>query len=59
MLIEHGANVSTQNKDGQTLLHLASKRRKLEVTRMLIEHGTGVSAQNKDGQTPLDVALQM
>ena len=58
MLIEHGADVTAQDNDGQTPLHLASQAGQLEVGRMLIERGAGVSALNKDGQTPLHLASQ-
>jgi ankyrin repeat protein len=48
MFIERGADMSVQDEDGQTPLHLGS-----EVLRMLIGRIAGVSAQNKDGQAPL------
>ena len=48
MLIERGADVSDQNKDGQTPLYLASQAGRLEVARMLIECGADVSDQIKD-----------
>ena len=56
MLIEHGADVSARNKNGQTPLHLASRNGEAKVARMLIERGAGVAAQNKRGETPLHVA---
>jgi len=58
MLIEHGADVSAQNEDDQTPLHLASKAGQLGVARTLIERGADVSAQDKDGQTPFRLALK-
>ena len=58
MLIEHGADVSAQSKDGETPLHLASDRGLVDVTHLLIEHGADVSAQNKDGKTPLHLSSQ-
>jgi ankyrin repeat protein len=54
MLIEHGADVTAQTKNGETPLHRASS---LEVVRMLIEHGADVTARNKDDQTPLHWTL--
>jgi ankyrin repeat protein len=49
MLIERGADVTAQNKDGQTPLHLASQMGQVDVARMLIERGADVTAQNNDG----------
>jgi serine/threonine-protein phosphatase 6 regulatory ankyrin repeat subunit B len=53
MLIEYGADVAAQDKDGFTPLHLVSQA---EVASMLIEHGADVAAQDKDGETPLHLA---
>ena len=59
MLIEHGGNVTTtQNKDGETLLHLASQEGQAEAARMLIERDADVTALNKNRKTPLHLALQ-
>ena len=57
-LIERGADVSAQNKDGHTPLHLASQAGRLEVARILIERGADVSAQDRDCQTPLHLASE-
>jgi ankyrin repeat protein len=59
ILIEHGADATAQNKDGETPLHMALCRGKVGVARMLIERGPSVSAQNKDGETPLHLALRL
>ena len=56
MLIEHGADVAAQNKDGETPLHLASQEGQVEVTDMLTERGANVMAQNNHGLTPLHLA---
>jgi ankyrin repeat protein len=65
MLIERGADVSAQDKDRKTSLHLASTysyraipRQLAEVARILLEHGANVTAQDNDGLTPLDLASQ-
>ena len=56
MLIDCGANVTAQNKDGETPLHLASRRGEVAVFPMLVERGANISAQNKDRETPLHLA---
>jgi Ankyrin repeats (3 copies) len=58
MLIEHGANATAQNKEGETSLHLALRNGQAEVARMLIENGAGVAGQNMDGETPLHLAVR-
>jgi ankyrin repeat protein len=52
-IIEIGADVEAQSKDGETPLHLASRNGGVEVVRMLIERGADVATRNKDGETPL------
>jgi ankyrin repeat protein len=58
MLIERGADVSVQNEDGSTALHLASRNGHVDLGRMLIERGADISVQNKEGQTAQQVALE-
>jgi ankyrin repeat protein len=67
MLIEHGAEVTSQNKVGSNPLHLVSTplywtpeslQRYAEVAQILLEHGADVTAQNKRGLTPLFLASQ-
>ena len=53
MLVEHGADVSAQDKYGWTPLHWASTKGQGDVARMLVEHGADVSAQDEYGWTPL------
>ena len=57
MLIERGADLSAQNNEGETPLHLALRTVKVDAVRMLIERGD-LSAQDNEGQTPLHMALQ-
>ena len=53
MLIERGADLKTQNRDGQTPLHLALYRGRVDIAHMLTERGTDLTAQNNDGETSL------
>ena len=57
MLIEHGANVSAQDKDGSTPLHWASIGGHVDVARMLVERGANMSTQDKGGKTALHWAI--
>ena len=66
MLIERGADVTAQNRNGSTLLHLVSiqpvwvterpEENYTEIARKLLEHGADVTVQNKSGRTPFDLA---
>jgi ankyrin repeat protein len=58
MLIERGADVTAQNRDGQTPLHLASRMGQVDVVRMLIERGADPDSPEQDGETPLHLAFQ-
>ena len=53
MLLEHGAGVSAQDKDGWTPLHWALCEGHVNVAWMLVERGADVSVQSKDGWSPL------
>ena len=57
-LIESGADVMSQNNNGETPLHLALYEDQLDVARMLIERGADVTAQKEDGETQLHLASQ-
>ena len=52
MLIEHGADLTAQDNDGDTPLHLAWNEGEVGVARMLIERGSDLTAQNNKGNTP-------
>ena len=56
LLLEHGAELSAQDKDGRTALHLASENGHEKVALLLLEHGAELSAQDKDGRTALHLA---
>jgi ankyrin repeat protein len=55
-LIEHGADVTTQNNNGWTPLHFAADSYgsdNVNLVRFLVEHGADVMAQVNNGLTPL------
>jgi ankyrin repeat protein len=56
LLIDHGANVDSQNDKQQTPLAAASWFGHLEVVRLLIESGVAVSARDREGHTPFHMA---
>ena len=55
-LIEAGAYVNTQGKDGLTPLHLAARKGDWVAVSILISTGARINAQNHKKQTPLDLA---
>ena len=57
LLLEHGANVRTQNKNGQTLLHLASQHGNSGVVALLLKSDMNVDAMDNDNITPLHLTL--
>jgi ankyrin repeat protein len=56
LLIEHGADVSAQDKTYSTPLHLAASDVSAETVRLLIEHGADVAAKDEGHRTPLHLA---
>ncbi|XP_055387350.1 serine/threonine-protein phosphatase 6 regulatory ankyrin repeat subunit A isoform X6 [Condylostylus longicornis] len=42
--------------NGDTALHLAARRRDVDMCRILVDYGTNVDTQNAEGQTPLHIA---
>lgn len=57
-LLGKGADINGQDKDGNTLLHLAAKNRNSDKElKFLIEKGANVNAANAAGETPLEIAI--
>ena len=57
-LLEQGADVHAQNKDGWTPLHVAARENASASAGVLLQRGADVHAKNKDGWTPLHVAAR-
>jgi ankyrin repeat protein len=56
--IKLGAHVNGANRDGDTALHIAARRRLDTVVQLLADNGAELNARNKSGDTPLAVALK-
>ena len=52
-LLEHGADINAQNRQGLTPLHWASNSGTPEVVRVLLEHGADVEVKDDTGRTAL------
>ncbi|MGH9583762.1 MAG: ankyrin repeat domain-containing protein [Bryobacteraceae bacterium] len=57
LLLENGADASTQQHGGWTALHTAAQTGNREMAELLLAHGAHVHAQADNNQTPLDLAL--
>ena len=55
VLLKHGAEVNRRNKDGQTPLHLAMRRKQSRLVEILLEHGADANAKNNEGMFPLEI----
>jgi ankyrin repeat protein len=56
LLLQHGADFTTQDDTHSTPLHLASSKGSVETVDLLIRHGANVNAQNGSKSTPLHLA---
>jgi ankyrin repeat protein len=58
ILLQHKADHSALDKDGQTVLHLAFVEGHINVARLLLEHGVDVNAQDWNRSTVLHLASE-
>ena len=57
-LIEHGANLHSQDANGATALHRAVRTRCAAAVKYLLEAGSEPTMKNKSGSTPFHLAVQ-
>lgn len=57
LLLNAGADINYQNKDGNTALMLAIKKTDTKSTYTLLEYGADIDIKNKEGKTALDFAV--
>jgi hypothetical protein len=57
-LLEAGARINAQDKNGATALHRAVRTRGAEAVRCLLKAGSDPSLKNKSGSTALHLAVQ-
>ena len=55
-LVENVIEPAIKNRDGETALHLASRRRNVDLLRILLDKGVDVNIRSTTGMTPLHVA---
>ena len=56
ILLKHGADVSTQNQEGNTALHLCCRFNNMDIARALLAAGATVGVANGKGHTPIYIA---
>lgn len=57
-LLELGANVNNQGRDGKSPLHWAVEERNIVLIRLLLDRGANVNQQDRNFQTPLLCAAE-
>ena len=58
LLLEYGANVNAEDKDGKTVLHFVVQIGQDKVIQLLLESGANVNAEDNYGKTVLHFAVE-
>ena len=56
-LIKDGVRINGQDRDGNTVLHTASRNGNLRLIELLISHGANLNIKNDDGDIPAHLAV--
>ena len=57
-LLDAGADIHAQDKNGATPLHRAVRTRSADAVKLLLDHGANSTRQNNPGSTPFHLAVQ-
>ena len=57
ILLQNGANVNMQNRNGRSPLSLAAAGNRLDLVKLLVQNGAQIDLKDNQNQTPLDLAL--
>ena len=58
LLGKDNCNVSSEDKDGMTPLHIACQNGHTKIAGLLLDRGTDIYHKNAEGSTPLDLAVK-
>ena len=58
LLGKDNCNVSCEDKDGMTPLHIACQSGHTEVAKLLLDRGADIDHKNAQGSTPLNLAIR-
>ena len=56
LIEEQGAKVDARDDDGETALHAAAEKARIDFVKYLVKKGADVNAKDDDGETPLHAA---
>lgn len=59
MLLKRGCDVNSTSSAGNTALHVAVMRSRLECIMVLLTHGASADARGEHGNTPLHLAMSV
>ena len=57
LLLIKGAEIDSQDNDGETALHEAAKWGHLKLIQFFINHGANINAVGSDGRAPIHLAI--